>query len=313
MTNKNFHIETFQEAGEVILPAFNIPYIAGKVIGIYTDLTKAHHLLKAFSAYKNIDIHLKEDALYERLTVKEHIKFFHKLYQSAEPVSSLVNSVGLNHVMNTKIRDLNESDARKLHFVKYYLSRYTSLVLDEPFQNINRQAKQVIINIIESFNKKMVIIISSNLEDLIDACDNIYRLDKNGMKLLDINNEQTQSDESTDTGDLRIDKIPTKKDDKIILFNPPEIDYIESVEGEVNVYVSGVSYPCSLTLTELEKRLVPLGFFRCHRSYIVNLQKVREIITWTRNSFSLSIDTADKVTVPLSRNKLPILKKIIGI
>src|SRR5690625_7119524 len=136
MTHNEFHIEAFQEDGELILPVFNIPYTVGKVISIYTDLTKAHHLLKAFSAYKHIDIHLKEDALYERLTVKEHIKFFHKLYQSAEPISSLANSVGLNHVMNTKTRDLNESDARKLHFVKYYLSGHTCLVLDEPFQNI---------------------------------------------------------------------------------------------------------------------------------------------------------------------------------
>nr|WP_285848822.1 LytTR family DNA-binding domain-containing protein [Solibacillus isronensis] len=42
-------------------------------------------------------------------------------------------------------------------------------------------------------------------------------------------------------------------------------------------------------MSELEKRLHHFRFFRCHRSYIVNLHKAREILTWTCNSYSLSL------------------------
>ncbi|MFD2875892.1 LytTR family DNA-binding domain-containing protein [Paenibacillus rhizoplanae] len=38
----------------------------------------------------------------------------------------------------------------------------------------------------------------------------------------------------------------------------------------------GKNYSCGLTLTELEQRLLNFGFYRCHRSYIVNLQKKLE-------------------------------------
>jgi ABC-2 type transport system ATP-binding protein len=55
------------------------------------------------------------------------------------------------------------------------------------------------------------------------------------------------------------------------------------------------------------------GFFRCHRSYIVNLQKVREVVTFTRNSYSLVLDDARKSSVPLSKTKMAELKEMMGI
>ena len=51
---------------------------------------------------------------------------------------------------------------------------------------------------------------------------------------------------------------------------------------------------------------MPFGFFRCHRSYIVNLQKVREVITWTRNSYSLILENKEKTSIPLSKAKMAI-------
>lgn len=313
MEMKVFQIESIQDAGETILPAFELPFKAGKIIGIYAEPTKVNHLLNAFSKLDGVDVYFKEDQLYERLTIKQHFKFYKKLYESKETVESLLYMFGLEQYANKRTRDLDESEKRKLLFLKYYLSANNFLVLDEPFQNIDRQAKQLILNILSKLSNKMILILSNNLEDLFIATDQVHRLDKTGLRALDVNNEQKDHEEQSEFTEIRIDKIPTKKDDKIILFNPPEIDYIESIEGEVNVYVAGIAYPCSLTLTELEKRFAPLGFFRCHRSYIVNLKKVREIITWTRNSYSLVIDTTDKATVPLSRNNFPILKKMIGI
>ena len=66
-------------------------------------------------------------------------------------------------------------------------------------------------------------------------------------------------------------------------------------------------------MNELEERLLPYGFFRCHRSYIVNLQKVREVITWTRNSYSLVLDDRAKSNIPLSKGKMAELKEMIGL
>ncbi|QJD88366.1 hypothetical protein HH215_26805 [Cohnella herbarum] len=112
---------------------------------------------------------------------------------------------------------------------------------------------------------------------------------------------------------VRFEKIPTRMNDKIILFNPPEIDYIESGEGQSYLYVNGESFPASFKINELEDRLRSYGFFRCHRSYIVNLQKVREVVTFTRNSYSLVLDDVRKSSVPLSKTKMAELKEMMGI
>lgn len=112
---------------------------------------------------------------------------------------------------------------------------------------------------------------------------------------------------------VRFEKIPAKVEDKLILFDPTEIDYIESHEGIANLHVLQGSYACSMSLSDLETRLKGFGFYRCHRSYLVNLQKVREVITWTRNSYSLILDNQAKSSIPLSKSKYDELKKIIGI
>lgn len=112
---------------------------------------------------------------------------------------------------------------------------------------------------------------------------------------------------------VRFEKIPAKVGDKLILFDPTEIDYIESHEGVANLHVSQGIYACSMSLSDLEARLKGFGFYRCHRSYLVNLQKVREVITWTRNSYSLILDDHAKSSIPLSKSKYDELKKIIGI
>lgn len=45
------------------------------------------------------------------------------------------------------------------------------------------------------------------------------------------------------------------------------------------------------------------GFYRCHRSYLVNLHKVKEIINWSKNSYSVVIRNSTEDKIPLSRTK----------
>ena len=114
--------------------------------------------------------------------------------------------------------------------------------------------------------------------------------------------------DKTEIQPVRFEKIPTKVNEKIVLFDPPEIDYIESNDGQSSLHINGEEFPTMFTMNELEERLQHFGFFRCHRSYIVNLQKVREVITWTRNSYSLILDDEKKSNIPLSKTKMAELK-----
>ena len=39
------------------------------------------------------------------------------------------------------------------------------------------------------------------------------------------------------------------------------------------------------------------GFFRCHRSYLVNMQKVQEVVRWTRNSYALRLENLSLIHI----------------
>jgi ABC-2 type transport system ATP-binding protein len=70
--------------------------------------------------------------------------------------------------------------------------------------------------------------------------------------------------------------------------------------------------PTHFTLNELEERLLRSGFFRAHRSYLVNLQHVKEVIPYTRNSFSLRLDDEAGTEIPLSKSAAGELRELLG-
>ena len=76
------------------------------------------------------------------------------------------------------------------------------------------------------------------------------------------------------------------------------------------VRVGDLAYPVRRTLTELEARLDPKRFFRAHRSAIVNLDRVQEVIPWFKGSHILRLTTGAEVD--LSRAQSRILRKILG-
>ena len=315
--NIDILVDPYIEGGNVIYPSIHLSLQPGMILGIYTDVSKIHTLMQWFMKQEDTFTHFRENVLYERLTVREYIRFCLKLFKrTTDETENLLKLFSLTEQKNTRISKLSSSEKQRLKLLNTYLQEVTILVLEEPFQNIDEFSKQNVHQILKKLleKQKSIIVLSNNLEDLIISSTVIHRLDGAGLHALDVKEEdQEQTPPQLGNTPIRLDKIPTKKNDKIILFNPPEIDYIESVEGVVSVYVANEAYPCTLSLNELEQKLTAFGFFRSHRSYIVNLQKVREIITWTRNSYSLALNSTDKTVVPLSKNKLADLKEILGI
>ena len=44
-------------------------------------------------------------------------------------------------------------------------------------------------------------------------------------------------------------------------------------------------------------------FFRCHKSYLINLEKVREVFPWGNNSLGVKMEGYDKTVIPVGREK----------
>ena len=87
------------------------------------------------------------------------------------------------------------------------------------------------------------------------------------------------------------------------------VDWIGVENEQVIVHVGERVYPIRRTLTELEARLDPACFFRAHRSAIVNLGRVKEIVPWFKGSHKLRLTT--DAEVDLSRAQARTLRKIL--
>ncbi|MCR8643424.1 LytTR family transcriptional regulator DNA-binding domain-containing protein [Paenibacillus sp. N1-5-1-14] len=287
---------------------------------------------------------LLDEGEYDRLTVKENFKFYKDLYDSSWKIDEVLRHMKLEQKVNVRLAKLTPSERRRVQYARLLFQNPLLFVLEEPDQNVDNETKFVFQKMILMLCEqgKGVWVLTGNMETAISVTNRVYRLDEKGLKAFDVHEEEevqvqnqnqttpmtesssnvTNLGEEEDDGDstdgqqvlqlVRFEKIPTKMNEKIILFNPPEIDYVESNEGQTYLYVNGESYTTTFKINELEERLHSYGFFRCHRSYIVNLQKVREVITFTRNSYSLILEDRNKSSVPLSKTKMAELKEMMG-
>jgi ABC-2 type transport system ATP-binding protein len=107
-------------------------------------------------------------------------------------------------------------------------------------------------------------------------------------------------------------KIPVRMEEKVILVNPADILYAEAEGGRAGLQTAGGRMATQFTLNELEERLARRGFFRAHRAYLVNLQHIKEVIPYTRNSFSLRLDDEACTEIPLSKAAASELRDLLG-
>lgn len=86
-----------------------------------------------------------------------------------------------------------------------------------------------------------------------------------------------------------------------------EIDWVEAADNYVRVHTGGRVHLARQTLGRLERRLDPSRFQRVHRSAIVRLAAVREVVTLSGGEAIVRL--ADGTDVPVSRRLRPALEE----
>jgi len=100
------------------------------------------------------------------------------------------------------------------------------------------------------------------------------------------------------------------KDERIIVTDIDDIYYVEAHEKMTFVYTRREEYVMSVNITEFCGRLPEEQFFRCHRSYCVNLNKIREIEPWFNNTYMLKLRDLE-FQVPVSRSKVKEFRQLM--
>jgi two-component system LytT family response regulator len=107
-------------------------------------------------------------------------------------------------------------------------------------------------------------------------------------------------------------KINLWKNEKIIVVDIDNIYYCVAKERATYVLTKNEEYSVNLSISEFYNTLPKDKFFRCHRSYIVNITKISEIIPWFNNTYNLKLQDID-YEVPVSRSNLKEFKQIMNI
>ncbi|MBK0016504.1 response regulator transcription factor [Kosakonia cowanii] len=102
------------------------------------------------------------------------------------------------------------------------------------------------------------------------------------------------------------------KDERIIVTSIHDIYYAEAHEKMTFVYTRRESYVMPMNITEFCSKLPTAHFFRCHRSYCVNLDKIREIEPWFNNTYILRLRDLD-FQVPVSRSKVKEFRQLMNL
>lgn len=107
-------------------------------------------------------------------------------------------------------------------------------------------------------------------------------------------------------------KISIGVGEKIMVLNLEDIVVVEADKKETRVYTSKECYLTKMKISEWEEQLSKTQFYRCHRSYLVNLGKVREIETWFNNSYMIHMENCP-VKIPVSRNNMKEFKSLFQV
>ena len=128
---------------------------------------------------------------------------------------------------------------------------------------------------------------------------------KNLLKsLINIKNEKTTAIKNNN-----LKKITVNIGERLYVISLNDIDYIEASEKETLIFSNQKKYVSKIKISKWEEMLKENNFYRCHRSFIVNLDKITEIEQWFNSSWILKIKNYT-TAIPVSRNNIKELKEL---
>jgi DNA-binding LytR/AlgR family response regulator len=111
----------------------------------------------------------------------------------------------------------------------------------------------------------------------------------------------------------RVERIPVEKAGKKLLISVEDILYIMAKDDYSYLHTTTDRYLSTMSLASLESKLEQAGFFRIHRRYLVNLSCVREVVPMYGGTLILTLTDEAGTQIPVSRRRVPSLKKALGL
>ncbi len=110
----------------------------------------------------------------------------------------------------------------------------------------------------------------------------------------------------------RREQLAVKVADRFLLIHADEVVHASVEDDVITVVTNSLSGTSNYrTLDELQARLDPEVFWRVHRSHLVNINKIREIVPWFSRNFILKMKDAKGSEIPVSRSQTKRLREYL--
>jgi two-component system, LytTR family, response regulator LytT len=113
---------------------------------------------------------------------------------------------------------------------------------------------------------------------------------------------------------LQRSKLLVRSNNRNLIVDAQDMIYATIDDGLITVVTSQFEGHSNYrTIEELQSNLDPNLFWRVHRSFLVNINKIREVIPWFKSSFQLKMDDRKQTEIPVSRIQTKRLRSLLKI
>ena len=112
----------------------------------------------------------------------------------------------------------------------------------------------------------------------------------------------------------RSGKVVVRAAQRLMLVDQRDICYASIEDGAISVATPTMEGMSNVrTLEELTDQLDTDTFWRVHRSFVVNIQHIREVVPWFKSSYLLRMDDRAKTEIPVARAQVKRLRELFNL
>ncbi len=110
----------------------------------------------------------------------------------------------------------------------------------------------------------------------------------------------------------RRERLAVKVGERFMLVDADDLIFASLADDVITVVTSSLTGTSNYrTLDELQAHLDPGVFWRVHRSYLVNINKIKEIVPWFSRNYILKMNDGKTSEIPVSRSQTKRLREYL--
>ena len=107
-------------------------------------------------------------------------------------------------------------------------------------------------------------------------------------------------------------KLLIRISNRLFLIDANELIYATIEDGLISMVTRGLEGQSNYrTIEDLQANLDPSTFWRVHRSYLVNINHIKEVVPWFKSSYQLRMNDRKNTEIPVSRAQTKRLRTLL--